>query len=234
MSASAQPIFDSAVTTGPATPTAEHVNRMPPQSTVIALVASARAAHESSFAPRALPASVSGHSGALPHAPVATAIEMPAPAPAPAADSMAAELQAVSPVADQKTLLQFVASTKPAEDDAPVADSSAVACVIPQSITFKGEASFPCDAVIEGEFDGTLRVGPNARVTIAAAGMVEGSVYGQSVHVDGSVSGEVHAIGGLASFGPKAFCSGQIHYTRLSIAEGAEIEASMKRVPQAV
>lgn len=232
MSASAQPIFESAIATGSATPTAEHVDRMPPQSTVIALVASARAAHESSFAPRALHASVSGHSDALPNAPVATATEMPAPAPA--ADSMAAERQAVSPVSDQKTLLQFVASTKPAEDDAPVADSSAVACVIPQSITFKGEASFPCDAVIEGEFDGTLRVGPNARVTIAAAGMVEGSVYGQSVHVEGSVSGEVHAIGGLASFGPKAFCSGQIHYSRLSIAEGAEIEASMKRVPQSV
>lgn len=231
MTALAQPAFESTVATGPAAPAAEQVARMHGQSSVIALVASARASHESSMTPRALPSS--GNYGALPIAPVAFAADAPAPAPA-AADTMAAEPQAVAPVADQRTLLQFVASTRPAEDTAPAAEAAAVACVIPQSITFKGEATFPCDAVIEGEFDGTLRVGPTARVTIAAAGMVEGNVYGQNVHVDGSVSGEVHAIGGLASFGPKAFCSGQIHYTRLAIAEGAEIEASMKRVPQAV
>lgn len=225
MSALAQPSFDGAAPTATALPTANAVERFVPPSSVITLIANARAAQAASAAESPAPAA------AFVNAPVL--IPAPRPTPAPAA-SVAVEPQATAPVADQKSLLQFVASTKPAEESAPAAEGAAVACVIPQSITFKGEASFPCDAVIEGEFDGTLRVGPSARVTIAAAGMVEGHVYGQSVHVEGSVSGEVHAIGGLASFGPKAFCSGQIHYTRLSIAEGAEIEASMKRVPQAV
>lgn len=228
MSALAQPTFDSTVAPGASAPAADHVARVAPPASVISLVASARAAHEASAAPRPMPASA-GYSGALVATPIASNAEATALAP----EAISDEPEQVAPVSDQKSLLQFVASTKPAEDTAPAAESPAVACVIPQSITFKGEATFPCDAVIEGEFDGTLRVGPNARVTIAAAGMVEGNVYGQNVHVEGSVSGEVHAIGGLASFGPKAFCSGQIHYTRLSIAEGAEIEASMKRVPQA-
>lgn len=232
MTALAHPTFDSIAATDAPTPAADQSARIAPPSSVISLVPAARIAQEASIAPTSIPVSLSGNSGAMLIAPAANATE--APVPLQPVDSKAPEAKAVAPVADQKSLLQFVASTKPAEDAAPAAERAAVACVIPQSITFKGEASFPCDAVIEGEFDGTLRVGQNARVTIAAAGMVEGNVYGQNVHVEGSVSGEVHAIGGLASFGPKAFCSGQIHYTRLSIAEGAEIEASMKRVPQAV
>lgn len=223
MSASAQHSIDTTGAIRAITPASCATERVAPQSTVVALVAAARATHSNA-------AAASEEAGFV-NAPVLVI------APAASVEANAATLEAPAApeaqVADQKALLQFVASTKPAEATDMDADVSA-ACVIPQAITFKGEAEFPCDAVIEGEFEGTLRVGPAARVSIAKTGMVEGQIHGHSIHVDGAVSGEVRAIGGLASFGPKAFCSGQIHYTRLAIEEGAEIEASMKRIPQTV
>lgn len=225
MSALAQPNIESTEAPRVITPASGATERAP-QSTVVELVAAARATHNNT--------AVASHAAGFVNAPVlviAPAAREEAQADTP--ELPAAPVAVEAPVADQKALLQFVASTKPAEASEPGADLSA-ACVIPQAITFKGEAEFPCDAVIEGEFEGILRVGPAARVSIAGTGMVEGKIQGHSVHVDGTVSGEVRAIGGLASFGPRAFCSGEIHYTRLAIEEGAEIEASMKRVPQAV
>ena len=148
----------------------------------------------------------------------------------PAAASTA--LAEAKPATADADVLKFVASTNP--KSSVQSEPTAAPCVIPQAISFRGEATFRTDAVIEGRFEGTVRVGQGAKVTVSDTGMVQGEIHGRNVHVDGTVDGQIHATGGLASFGASAHCTGQIHYSRLAIEEGAVIEASMKRVQQPV
>lgn len=103
------------------------------------------------------------------------------------------------------------------------------ACEIPQGLTFEGTAHYPCSVQIKGCIKGSLVVEKPGEVVIAETGQVDGEMKSQSITVNGSASGTVDASGGSVNFGPQARCEGNIFYARVSIAEGAEIEATMKK-----
>ena len=98
-------------------------------------------------------------------------------------------------------------------------------------MSFKGDAHFPCDVKLEGMFEGKLTAEPNKTITITQTGDATGEFKATNIRLDGKASGHLTADGGLASFGNKAVYAGQLTYGRLGIEEGAEVDATMKKIP---
>jgi cytoskeletal protein CcmA (bactofilin family) len=97
-------------------------------------------------------------------------------------------------------------------------------------LTFTGEAHYPCDVRIDGVVDGKITAEPDRTITVESEGQFKGSLKATNVRIEGSADGDITATGGLASFGAKSVCKGHITYGRLKIAEGADVEASMKKL----
>lgn len=90
-------------------------------------------------------------------------------------------------------------------------------------------ADLPCDVNIQGEFIGTVSVSNGCSIAVEEGGRVEGELKANNIRVNGSVDGALDAAG-LASFGSKSVCTGKVTYSRIAIEEGAEVEATMKKV----
>ena len=103
-------------------------------------------------------------------------------------------------------------------------------CVLPKGLTFTGEAHYPCDVRIDGVVDGKMTAEPDRTITVESEGKFNGSIKATNVRIEGQVDGDITAAGGLASFGQNSVCKGHITYGRLKIAEGADVEASMKKL----
>lgn len=125
---------------------------------------------------------------------------------------------------------QNVTALRPATDTQQHAVPEKVVCKIPNGVTFKGEASYPCDVLVQGSFQGQLTATTGQTVTIAGTGSVEGHVRAANIRVDGQADGKLEAPGGLVRFGPQSKCTGEVLSGRLAIDEGAEVEATTKRV----
>lgn len=144
--------------------------------------------------------------------------------------------QSTSPARSAVEALRFVqrgGENRPVTMAAAEAEHDDRTCALPQGLTFKGEAHYPCDVRIDGMVLGNVTAEPNRTITISREGKIKGSLKATNVRVDGEADGEITATGGLASFGAKSVCKGQIAYGRLMIAEGADVEASMKKIPVA-
>lgn len=131
--------------------------------------------------------------------------------------------------AEGVTQLHYNAGVRTPPEAAPIGQ---VACVIPRQVSFKGTARYNGDVLLEGRFEGALTV-ENGKMNVAATATHIGEITAPNIRVEGKVDGTVNVGAGLASFGPRSSCSGAIHYGRISIEEGAEIEATMKRVSAA-
>lgn len=138
----------------------------------------------------------------------------------------------------QVTPLNINAASQPAPNalataapamDATVVTVRAASCVLPEGLKFTGNAFFPCDIEIKGEVDGEIKAAAQKTITVSATGTAKGNLQATNVRIDGKTEGLIKADGGLANFGPSARVSGEVVYGRVSIAEGAEIEASMKK-----
>lgn len=157
---------------------------------------------------------------------VAPALTEPAPTP-----PMATAAQTLRPATEPLRFVQKVsenrlASVQPASDQ--LRDERT--CVLPKGLTFTGEAHYPCDVRIEGVVDGKVTAEPNRTITVESEGKVKGSLKATHVRINGDADGDIAATGGLASFGQKSVFKGHITYGRLTIAEGADVEASMKKL----
>jgi cytoskeletal protein CcmA (bactofilin family) len=111
----------------------------------------------------------------------------------------------------------------------PAAVEAAV-CTFPAGLSFEGDATFPCDFAVMGTIKGKVALTGHSKLVIAAGGKVEGEIVAKSISIDGEANGKIDASGGLVSFGENARCTGSIQYGRMSMAEGAEVEATMKKV----
>lgn len=146
-----------------------------------------------------------------------------------------------APVPPRMLLVTAAGTQQPATPDASVANLAArtrpTAAVpesaIPEGLKFTGEATFPCNVRILGKVEGAIRAGANNTITIAPGGAIKGKATAQNLRIEGLADGEMCATGGLASFGAKAVCKGQVSYGRIAIEEGADIEASMKKIAAA-
>jgi cytoskeletal protein CcmA (bactofilin family) len=156
------------------------------------------------------------------------------PPPAPEVDILVTTPPSVVQTPrSQAEPLQFVQRNRSALAAVAEQATDSRTCSLPKGLTFKGEAHYPCDVRIEGVVDGTLTAEPNRTITVERDGKVKGSLKATNVRVEGTADGEITATGGLASFGVNAVCKGHITYGRLSISEGADVEASMKKLATA-
>lgn len=133
------------------------------------------------------------------------------------------------PAAAARTL-SFPAGAVPATASTPQASKNAPACTFPPGLSFEGTASFPCDFAVQGAIKGKVELTGKSRLVIAAGGKVDGEIVAKNISIDGEAHGKIDASGGLVSFGESARCTGSIQYARMSMAEGAEVEATMKKV----
>ncbi|MCY1165259.1 Polymer-forming cytoskeletal [compost metagenome] len=144
---------------------------------------------------------------------------------------VAPDSQTQRPPADHLRFVQRPAEIRPAAIQPATEQLREVrTCVLPKGLTFIGEAHYPCDVRIDGVVDGKVTAEPDRTITVEKDGKFKGSLKATNVRIEGEVDGEVSATGGLASFGPKSVCKGHITYGRLTIAEGADVEASMKKL----
>jgi cytoskeletal protein CcmA (bactofilin family) len=118
---------------------------------------------------------------------------------------------------------------RPAPPSAPVAAPAApgaarsTTCVIGAKTVIKGEISGEEDVLVEGTFEGLIRIGRDLRV--APGGQVKANVTAQNVIVSGEVTGdceasnriEIHATGRLV---------GDIRAPKIVIAEGANFRGT--------
>ena len=159
-------------------------------------------------------------------APVAPALTVPAPTlpVATAAQTLRPPTEPLRFV--QKVSENRLASVQQASDQ--VREDRI--CVLPKGLTFTGEAHYPCDVRIDGVVDGKVTAEPNRTITVESEGKFKGSLKATHVRINGEADGDIAATGGLASFGQKSVFKGHITYGRLTIAEGADVEASMKKL----
>lgn len=108
--------------------------------------------------------------------------------------------------------------------------STALICKVPKGVRFKGDATFPCDVEIEGDCEGSISTLNGKSISVEISGTVVGELTSENIKVRGLVNGNINASNGLVHFASTAVCTGQVLYSRLSIEEGAELEASTKKV----
>lgn len=89
---------------------------------------------------------------------------------------------------------------------------------------FVGELSGEDDLVVQGRFEGNIRV--SRSVTIAGSGELEGDVQAKSVTIAGKVHGHVRA-DERAELLASASVQGNVHAPRVIIAEGAQLQGSV-------
>ncbi len=126
--------------------------------------------------------------------------------------------------------LNLQAGTGVAPKTATPAAAEAAVCTFPAGLSFEGDATLPCDFAVMGSIKGKVALTGQSKLVIAAGGKVEGEIVAKSISIDGEANGKIDASGGLVSFGENARCTGSIQYGRMSMAEGAEVEATMKKV----
>ena len=104
---------------------------------------------------------------------------------------------------------------------------------LPAGIRFEGEATFPCNLAIEGEFKGSLTLSNSSVLLVSHGGVVDGAVRAQDARVEGTVLGELDCSNGSVEFESTSQCTARVLYRDLSIARGAQVEAELQRVGRA-
>ena len=123
--------------------------------------------------------------------------------------------------------MQVLAS--PLSDEAASQCTSDRGCTFPAHLSFEGSAVFPCDFTVLGSIKGRVELTGNSKMHIATGGCFEGDLVAKNISVDGQAHGAIDVSGGFVGFGETARCTGSIKYGRMSMADGAEVEATMKR-----
>jgi cytoskeletal protein CcmA (bactofilin family) len=158
-------------------------------------------------------------------APVAPALTVPAPTL-----PVATAAQTLRPPTEPLRFVQKSSEIRPAAAPQASDQPRDRTCVLPKGLTFTGDAHYPCDVRIDGVVDGKVTAEPDRTITVENDGKFKGTLKATHVRIKGEAGGEISATGGLASFGEKSVFKGHIIYGRLTIAEGADVEASMKKL----
>ncbi|WP_018872762.1 polymer-forming cytoskeletal protein [Thioalkalivibrio sp. ALJ16] len=94
-----------------------------------------------------------------------------------------------------------------------------------------GDVEFGGGLHIEGRVVGDIRApsDPAAVLVVAEGGLVEGHIAVPHLLLNGEVQGDVH-VGEHVELGETARLAGNLYYTVLQMAEGAQIDGLLKRV----
>ncbi|MEP5766166.1 MAG: polymer-forming cytoskeletal protein [Halieaceae bacterium] len=107
--------------------------------------------------------------------------------------------------------------------------SSNTTTLISRDTEVVGDIKFSGNLDIEGVVRGNIvaQSGKDAEVRVVDKGLVEGEIRAPSIIVNGTVSGDVHATKHL-ELASKARVQGNVHYTLVEMAIGAEVNGSLK------
>jgi cytoskeletal protein CcmA (bactofilin family) len=91
-----------------------------------------------------------------------------------------------------------------------------------------GDVEFSGGLHLDGHVNGNVRAaaGPGAILSISEQGCIEGSVNVPSIVLNGIVKGDIEALERV-ELGPKARVLGNVHYTIIEIAVGAQINGKL-------
>lgn len=103
------------------------------------------------------------------------------------------------------------------------------AAVIPNGMTFTGEASFPAGVVIDGQVHGEVSTPTTSAAYVSQSGVVEGMVRAGSARVDGRVQGQIECPAGVVEFGSSAQCEVDVLYRELDVARGSNVQATLRQ-----
>ncbi len=105
--------------------------------------------------------------------------------------------------------------------------------LVSRETTINGDLLFSGNLEIEGTVKGSVvaEAGSEAMVRVVAAGFVEGEIRAPMVMINGRVEGCVHASRHL-ELAPCARVSGDIYYSIVEMAAGAEINGRMLHSPE--
>lgn len=114
----------------------------------------------------------------------------------------------------------------PAPDRAAAAPpaANAAATVIGPKARFEGEISGDEDVLIQGRFEGNIKV--QRRVTVAASGELKGDIHARAVVVGGRVHGQIRA-DERAELLASASVQGNVIAPKVVIAEGAQLQGNV-------
>lgn len=106
-----------------------------------------------------------------------------------------------------------------------------VETLIGKSASVKGDVEFSGGLHIDGRVTGSVRAtaGAPAALSVSEHGVIEGSVAATSVVLNGRVHGDIF-VAGRVILGAKARVQGNVHYSVIEMALGAEISGRL--VPQ--
>jgi cytoskeletal protein CcmA (bactofilin family) len=106
---------------------------------------------------------------------------------------------------------------------------SATTTLIAPDTTVVGDIHFSGCLDVEGVVQGNIiaKEGQEALLRIIECGRVEGEIRVPSVIINGAVEGDVHASRNL-ELAPKAQVQGDVYYSRVEMAAGAEVNGALK------
>lgn len=93
------------------------------------------------------------------------------------------------------------------------------------SVSIKGEISGQEDILIEGSVEGVIKLEKNI-VTVAKTGKVKAHVYGQVIHVEGEINGDLFG-GEQIVVHKTGRVYGNITAPRISLEDGARVKGSI-------
>jgi cytoskeletal protein CcmA (bactofilin family) len=108
-----------------------------------------------------------------------------------------------------------------------------VETLIGKSASVQGDVEFSGGLHIDGRVTGSVRAtaGAPAALSVSEHGVIEGSVAATSVVLNGRVHGDIYVVGRVI-LGAKARVQGNVHYSVIEMALGAEISGRL--VPQSI
>ncbi len=100
--------------------------------------------------------------------------------------------------------------------------------LIGKSASVQGDVEFSGGLHIDGRVTGSVRAteGAPAALSISEHGMIEGSIEAPSVVLNGRVNGDIYGTERVI-LGAKARVLGNVHYTVIEMALGAEINGKL-------
>lgn len=99
--------------------------------------------------------------------------------------------------------------------------------LIAAGTTIRGDVVFEGGLHLEGTIEGSVRgSGEDSLLTLGGPGRVVGEIHVGNAVIDGSIEGDLHVSERLELAG-KAFVEGNVHYQRLTMAEGARVNGRM-------
>ncbi len=117
-------------------------------------------------------------------------------------------------------------STYSTNEESRIIDGlSKTSASIGASVSIKGEITGAEDIIIHGQVEGTINLKKNV-VMVAKTGVVQAHIYGQIIHVEGEVNGDLHGSEQIIIH-KSGNVKGNVSAPRISIEDGARLKGSI-------